>query len=49
MAEDYTVMQSADPKQSLLSDVCAYSRTQMNEYVLALEKINPTFEPATGK
>ena len=49
MADDYTVMQAeADPKTSLLADVCAYSRTQMNEYVLALEKINPTFEPATA-
>ena len=45
MAEDYTVVH-ADAKSSLLSDISAYSRTQMNEYVLALEKVNPTQEPA---
>lgn len=49
MAESYTVVQAgADPKASLLADVCSYSRTQMNEYVLALEKINPTAEPASA-
>ena len=45
MAEDYAVVH-ADAKSSLLSDISAYSRTQMNEYVLALEKVNPTQEPA---
>ena len=49
MSEDYTVMQAGtDPKASLLGDVCSYSRTQMNEYVLALEKVNPTSEPANA-
>eukprot|EP00596_Hydrurales_sp_CCMP1899_P005977 CAMPEP_0119034586 /NCGR_PEP_ID=MMETSP1177-20130426/1576_1 /TAXON_ID=2985 /ORGANISM="Ochromonas sp, Strain CCMP1899" /LENGTH=208 /DNA_ID=CAMNT_0006992111 /DNA_START=149 /DNA_END=775 /DNA_ORIENTATION=+ len=48
-AGEYTVMQAeADAKSSLLSDIGSYSRLQMNEYVLALEKINPTFEPATA-
>lgn len=45
MSEDYTVVH-AEAKASLLSDICAFSRTQMNEYVLALEKVNPTQEPA---
>lgn len=49
MADGYTVMPVGDDaKASLLADVCAYSRTQMNEYVLALEKVNPTAEPATA-
>ena len=49
MSDSYTVVQAgADPKASLLADVCSYSRTQMNEYVLALEKINPTAEPASA-
>ena len=45
---DVSIINSdADPKYALLSDVKSYSRTQMNEYVLQLEKINPTFNPAT--
>lgn len=47
MSDSYTVMPAvADPKESLMKNVDSYSRTQLNEYVLALEKINPTSDPA---
>ena len=29
-----------------MKNVDSYSRTQLNEYVLALEKVNPTSDPA---
>ena len=52
MSDSYTdvsIVQSDDPKSALLSGVKSYSRAQMNEYVLQLEKVNPTFNPATSE
>ena len=47
---DVSIVQSEmDPKTALLSGVKSYSRAQMNEYVLQLEKVNPTFNPATSE
>ena len=46
---DVSIVQSDDPKSALLSGVKSYSRAQMNEYVLQLEKVNPTFNPATSE
>ena len=46
---DVSIVQSDDPKAALLSGVKSYSRAQMNEYVLQLEKVNPTFNPATSE
>ena len=46
---DVSIVQSEmDPKTALLSGVKSYSRAEMNEYVLQLEKVNPTFNPATS-
>jgi len=38
-----------DPKTALLSGVKSYTRAQLGEYVLQLEKVNPTFNPATSE
>jgi hypothetical protein len=35
-----------DPKEVLLSKSLPYSNAEINEFILELERINPTFQPA---
>jgi hypothetical protein len=37
-----------DPKEVLLSKSLPYSNAEINEFILELERINPTFQPANS-
>jgi hypothetical protein len=37
-----------DPKEVLLSKSSPYSNVEINEFILELERINPTFQPANS-
>merc|ERR1712146_337654 len=45
-AEFDAITLESPPKSFLLKDAKSLSRIEMNEYVLALEKVNPTEHPA---
>lgn len=45
-AEFDALMMESPPKSFLLGDSKSLSRSEVNEYVLALEKMNPTEDPA---
>ena len=45
-AEFDAIMMESPPKSFLLGDSKSLSRSEVNEYVLALEKMNPTEDPA---
>lgn len=46
MTFDSVMMSDGPGKAFLLGDCTSLSRLELNEYVLALEKLNPTDEPA---
>merc|ERR1712146_234546 len=48
-AEFDAITLESPPKSFLLKDAKSLSRFEMNEYVLALEKVNPTEDPAYSK